>query len=231
MKKEKLKLAIVSLASCEGCQFAILELGQRFFDLFEHYELVEMRLFEDEPDVPLYDICLIEGSAVIEEELETLKKVRKKSKILVALGACAVLGGIPERGNQEIRPLREMVKIDFEIPGCPPVNTEILEALEQLRFGRIPKIPEQTICFECPFFGQDCYLHQKKACLGPIILAGCGAVCLKNNYRCEGCRGPLKDEKKENIRNMLKLLKQISQPREIEHLLQKFGLEDDLFED
>ena len=228
-KTKKKKLAIVSLTSCEGCQSTIIDLGRRFVDLLKRFELAEMPLLEDKPDAPRYDIAVVTGSPLSQKEEEKLRKIRKKARLLVALGTCACLGGIPERGNPKIKPLSRAVKVDLEILGCPPTNSEVLEMLYQLNLGRIPRIPRRPVCFECPLFAENCFLHQNKLCLGPITLAGCGAICPKNNYRCEGCRGPIKDEKKENIKNLTKLLKKIAQPREIKHLLQRFGLEDDLY--
>jgi len=249
-QSKKQKLAIIGLTSCEGCQATILDLGQDFLDLLKKdFELVEMSLLEDEPDVRAYDVCIIEGTAITKQDLERLYKARNKSKILIALGACACLGGIPEIknykdkqkavkyvyqnikkiDNPEIKPLREYVKIDLELPGCPPTGKEILEALKQLAYGRVYKIPKRPVCFDCVLAGTAaCFLQKKELCLGPITITGCNAICTKNNYRCEGCRGPLVS--KNNIKNILKLFKQRANKREIKLLLQKFGVEDDLFE-
>lgn len=248
--KSKLKLAIISLTACEGCQVSVLDLGRKFLDLLKKdFKLVEMSLIEDEPDIKKYDVCIIEGTAITKQDKERLLKARQKSKILIALGACACLGGIPEIknytdkykavkyvyqnirkiDNPEIKPLREFVKIDLEIPGCPPTGPEILEALNQLSRGRIYEIPKRPVCYDCPLATtRDCFLQKNKLCLGPISITGCNAVCPKNNYRCEGCRGPLLDKNRDNIKNILKLFKQRASQREIDLLFQKFGLKDDV---
>ena len=249
--QNKPTLAITSLTACEGCQAVVLDLGAKFLDLIKQdFELVEMSLLEDEPEPKEFDVCIVEGTAISESDKIRLKQVRGKSKILIGLGACACLGGIPEiknytdkhkavkyvyeniKGieNPEIKPLREMVEIDLEIPGCPPTGKEILEALKQLSYGRIYKKSKRPVCFECNLTGtKNCFLKQKQLCLGPITIAGCNAICTKSNYRCEGCRGPLLDEHRENIKNILKLFKKRAKSREIKLLLQKFGVEDDLF--
>lgn len=246
---KKLKLAIISLTACEGCQTTILDLGQKFLDLLKtDYKLAEMSLIEDRPEAKKYDVCLVEGTVVTGQDKIRLQKARKKSKFLIALGACACLGGIPEIknytdklkvvkyvyqnikkiANPEIRPLKEYVKIDLEIPGCPPTAKEILESLKQMAYGRIYKFPQRPICFECPLATtKDCFLQKNQLCLGPVTVAGCEAICLKNNYRCEGCRGLLLDKSRNNIQNILKLFKQRAGQREIALLWQKFGLQDD----
>ncbi|PIP17174.1 MAG: hypothetical protein COX44_01365 [Candidatus Portnoybacteria bacterium CG23_combo_of_CG06-09_8_20_14_all_37_13] len=250
MKTTKQNLAIISLTACEGCQVVILDLGEKFLDLLKkNYELAEMSLIEDEPDKQKYDVCIIEGTAITKQDKERLLKARKKSKILIALGACACLGGIPEIknytdkyqavkyvyqnikkiDNPEIKPLREFVKIDLEIPGCPSTGSEILEALKQLSCGRIYKIPKRPVCYDCPLATTlDCFLQKNELCLGPVSITGCNAVCPRNNYRCEGCRGPLLDKSGNNIKNILKLFKQRAGQREIDLLFQKFGFQDDV---
>ncbi|MFH1392382.1 MAG: hypothetical protein ABIG90_01715 [bacterium] len=250
MKSKKLKLAIIGLTACEGCQVVILDLGEKLLDLLKtNYKLAEMSLIEDEPDLKKYDVCIVEGSAITRQDKKRLLKARKKTKFLIALGACACLGGIPEIknyndkyqavkyvyqdikkiDNPEIKPLREYVKVDLEIPGCPPTGQEILEALKQLAYGRVYKIPQRPVCYDCPLAAtQNCFLQKSQLCLGPIIISGCQAVCTKNNYRCEGCRGPLLDKSRNNIQNILKLFKKRANRREVDLLLQKFGLKDDV---
>ena len=96
----KPKVAIVSLTSCEGCQFALLDLGERFLDFAGKVEMMDFRLIEDEEDAGgKLDIGIVEGNPVTEENLKTLQSLRERSKLLVALGNCAAMGGIPEIKN------------------------------------------------------------------------------------------------------------------------------------
>ena len=101
-EKQKPKIAIVSLTSCEGCQFALLDLGERFLALMKEAEMVDFRLLEDEKDKEeKIDIGIIEGNPITEENIKTLKKLRARSKILAVLGNCAAMGGIPEIKNYQ----------------------------------------------------------------------------------------------------------------------------------
>src|SRR5512135_2213861 len=95
-KAAKPKIAIVSLTSCEGCQFALLDLGQRFLDFAGKVEMMDFRLIEDEEDLGLkLDIGIVEGNPVTKENVKTLLALRKRSKLLVVLGNCAAMGGVP----------------------------------------------------------------------------------------------------------------------------------------
>lgn len=243
MKKKK--IAIVSLTACEGCQIALLDLGKRFFNFLKEVELVDFSLIEEKtfPKGEI-DIVFVEGNPIRDEEIKILKKVRKQAKLLVVMGNCAALGGIPEMknyqgkektirhiyknlkdiANPEIKEIDNFVKVDFTIPGCPINNEEFLKYAKILITGKVPKIPEKPVCSECPFLGNEkCFLRRKEPCLGPIIYAGCGAVCTKNEFPCYGCRGFLPNLKPEGF---LKTLEKMRNKEEIENDLEIFGLKD-----
>ena len=165
--KKKQKVAIVSLTSCEGCQFALLDLGERFLELTKKIEMVDFRLLEDEED-PGYklDIGMVEGDPVTNENFETLKNLRARSKLLVVIGNCAAMGGIPEIKNYQegmntikhvykyvqgirnpkIKEVDNVVKVDFTFSGCPINAEEFLKYLPELLEGKIPTIPDQPVC-------------------------------------------------------------------------------------
>lgn len=248
MKNKKPKIGIFSLTACEGCQITLLDLGEKFFNFLKKVELIDFPLIEEMPfpKKVKIDVAFIEGNPIEKEEIELLKKVRKESKILVALGNCAALGGIPEMKNYqgkertirhiykrlnnvlnpEIKEIDNFVKVDFTIPGCPISAEEFLKYAKDLIKGEIPKISEKPICSECPFQGKEnCFLRKKEPCFGPIILAGCGAVCPKNNFLCYGCRGILKQAKPKGF---LEMLKKFKKPEEIEDNLEIFGIKDDI---
>ncbi|PIR72442.1 MAG: hypothetical protein COU42_01125 [Candidatus Nealsonbacteria bacterium CG10_big_fil_rev_8_21_14_0_10_36_24] len=242
---KKVKVAIVSLTACEGCQIVLLDLGKKFFDFLKKVELVDFGLIEETPfPKGKLGIAFVEGNPITKEDLRVLKKIRKQAKILVVLGNCAALGGIPEMKNYqgkektiryiyktlknivnpEIKEVDNFVKVDFTLPGCPITNTEFLKYAKDLIKGKIPKIPQKPVCSECPFWGKEtCFLRKKEPCLGPITLAGCQAVCAKNNFSCYGCRGPLKNIKPQGF---LKTLEKMRSKEEIEDDLEIFGLKD-----
>ncbi len=99
---KKPKFAIISLTSCEGCQFALLDLGQEFLDVIKNMELAEFRLMEERKLKNKYfDLALVEGNPITKANLELLKEVRKKTKILITLGNCANMGGVPAIRNYQ----------------------------------------------------------------------------------------------------------------------------------
>ncbi len=236
-------MAILSLTCCEGCQVSIFDLGEKFLEFLTKVNIGDFRLTEDLPDVKRYDIAIVEGTPITKEQLRRLKIIRRKSKFLIALGACACVGGPQEikdyrgkknqfmrsvypniRGidNPNIKSLKELVKVDLEIPGCPINKEEFFRILTGLIEGILPQIEQKAVCEECVRRNKMCFLLLGKPCLGPITLAGCGALCPKNNFPCDGCRGPRKDI---NLEAMKKTLKYKSHLREdeIEFILERFG--------
>ncbi|HCP08236.1 MAG TPA: hypothetical protein DIT25_00320 [Candidatus Moranbacteria bacterium] len=251
----KPKVAIVSLTSCEGCQFALLDLGTRFLDFAEKTEMVDFRLLEDEEDLGgKIDIGIVEGTPITEANVKTLMELRERSRFLVVLGNCAAMGGIPEMknyqegantikhvykyvhgiNNPEIREVDNFVKVDFTFPGCPITAEEFLkympmflDACQPGNEAKIPEIPDQPVCVECKAKGNRCLLLDKKPCFGPMIQGGCDAVCPTSNMMCQGCRGI---RPKGNVKAMRATLKTMMTDEEFENTTEIFGLRDDISE-
>lgn len=249
----KPKVAIVSLTSCEGCQFALLDLGARFLDFANQIEMVDFRLLEDEEDAGgKIDIGIVEGNPMTEANVKTLMELRARSKFLVVLGNCAAMGGIPEIknyhegketvkhvykyiqgiNNPEVKEVDNFVKVDFVFPGCP-INAEeflkympeIVELARPAATGEMPKIPDQPVCVECRAKGNRCLLLDKKPCFGPMILGGCDAVCPTSRMMCQGCRGL---RPKGNVKAMRTALKTMMTDAEFENTTEIYGLRDDI---
>ncbi|MFC1630277.1 hypothetical protein ACFL06_01965 [Patescibacteria group bacterium] len=87
--KKKLKVAILAITDCEGCLVQIFNLGKDFLGLLEKIEIADFKLIENLPEPPSYDVVIIEGCPITKEDLQRVKDARKKSKILISLGACA----------------------------------------------------------------------------------------------------------------------------------------------
>ncbi len=245
-KNKKFKVAIVGLTCCEGCEFAILDLGQRFLDLNKYIDLVEFRMIkEDPPKRGPYDICFIEGSAVTKKNLNLLKELRRVSKMLIVLGNCAHTGGVHRmknwvgrmkalgmvydkpRGidNEVILPIPEIVKVDFTIPTCPINGEEFLRIFKQILAGKKPQIPQNPVCYECQINGYECLLQKCELCSGPITLGGCNAVCLKSKQPCWGCRGLLEEPDVDKfVKNCFLNCHPVE---EVEEILEVFGVKDD----
>ena len=96
---DRLKLATASLAGCFGCHMSFLDIDERILELVELVEFDRTPL-TDIKTVGDCDIGLIEGGVANAENVEVLREFRKHCKVLVAVGACAVNGGIPAMRNQ-----------------------------------------------------------------------------------------------------------------------------------
>jgi sulfhydrogenase subunit delta len=248
MPNKKPNIAIVSLTCCEGCQVAILDLGERLLELTEKIKIGDFAMIEEQAEPETYDVVFVEGTPITPQNVARVKDLRSRTKLLVTIGACACLGGIAELknyqdkeqrlryvyknfesiANPDIRPVKYYVKVDLEIPGCPINKEEFLWAAKELIAGVIPKIPQRPVCYECQLRRNECLLQKGEPCLGPVILGGCGAPCPSAAYPCDGCRGPLKGAAINNFNNKLKEIYGFSQ-QEIDLIMQRFGMLDDMY--
>jgi len=264
----KLKVAFYWNASCGGCEEAVLDLGEDILKILEHVDIVFWPVAMDfkVSDLEKFadgeiGVSFINGGIRLSEQEYVSKLLRKKSKLVVAFGSCAHLGGIPGLANlwkresifgyyysesqtvvnpegvapstktrvpegeielpefyEVLRPLDQVVEVDYYVPGCPPPPNVVAKALETLVKGELPPkgtvlgASSRALCEECPLnetkpekillkefkrvheFVPDpkkCLLAQGLPCLGPVTRGGCGAQCIKANMPCTGCFGPL----------------------------------------
>lgn len=248
MQKRKLKIAIIGLTSCEGCEFALLDTGKEFLNFLKQVDLAEFRLLEEEFDCnEYYDVCFVEGSPITKENVKILKDAREKSKYLVALGNCAAMGGVHEIKNYhnkkkikeyiygqkssvtnpDIKEIDNIVKVDYKVSGCPINPKEFYKIVYALMRDERVSIPQHPVCFECQARGYECLLQKGEPCLGPIILGGCEAICLKSKMACQGCRGLFAGAQVKIM--MKKLIKEHGQEK-INRITEIFGLRDEIEE-
>lgn len=224
----KPKVGIFGLTSCAGEQIVILNCEDQLLDIVGAIDLIDFEtgMSNNDEESPL-DIALVEGSVVSPRDEEKLKKIRKRSSLLIAIGTCAVWGGIPAMRNEIPReqlkyrvygregsifksipaqPLSSFVNVDFNISGCPMEKNQFVQAVASLLHGDIPLLPKYAICTECKLKENICLLKDKnQPCMGPITLAGCDARCPSLNEACIGCRGPVEEA---NIASEVDILKE-----------------------
>jgi sulfhydrogenase subunit delta len=207
----KPKIAIFDFACCEGCQLQIVNLEEEILSLLGGADVVEWREAMSEKSDE-YDIAIIEGSITRPEDEDRIKMIRSRAKVLIALGACAMIGGINKLKNNfdldEVKKcvygkaaskphlrtgltkaVGEVVQVDYAVPGCPIDRKEFTYIVRSLLMGKKPEIPDYPVCVECKAAGNPCQWQYDQVCLGPIIRAGCGARCPSSGFRCFGCRG------------------------------------------
>jgi len=206
------KLAVWKFASCDGCQLSLLDCEDELLSLVE---ILQISNFPEASKVKIegpYDISLVEGSITTEADVERILEVRKQSKVLITIGACATAGGIQALRNfaslddylqlvyanpEYISSLATStaislhVDVDYELQGCPINKYQLLEVLTSFIRGKRPAISSSSVCNECKRIGNVCVtVAYGIPCLGPVTHAGCGALCPSYRRGCYGCYGP-----------------------------------------
>jgi coenzyme F420-reducing hydrogenase gamma subunit len=209
---KKAKLAVWKFASCDGCQLSLLDCEDELLALADTVDIANFPEASRAIVKGPYDVSLVEGSVTTQHDADRLQEVRRSSKVLVTIGACATAGGIQALKNfAEIReyisivyarpeyirtlatstPISAHVKVDFELRGCPVNKYQLIEVLNALLNGRRPVTPAHSVCVECKLRGNVCVMvAHGTPCLGPVVHAGCGALCPSYHRGCYGCFGP-----------------------------------------
>jgi coenzyme F420-reducing hydrogenase gamma subunit len=210
----KPRLGVFKFASCDGCQLSLLDCED---ELLAVAGAVDVAYFFEATRRPLegeFDLVLVEGSISLPEQLEQIKEVRKRSKFLITIGACATAGGIQSLRNwgrtaeflqavyarpeyiqtlDTSTPIADHVPVDFELRGCPINKHQLLEVISAFLAGRRPGIGNHAVCVDCKRAGIVCVMVARGTpCLGPVTHAGCGAICAAYDRGCYGCYGPAK---------------------------------------
>jgi F420-non-reducing hydrogenase small subunit len=263
---EKPKVAFYWCASCGGCEEAVVDLGEAILEIVSAVDIVFWPValdFKRRDVEALSDrsiaITFLNGAIRTSEQLVMARLLRRKSRLLVALGSCSHLGGVPGLANlfekqnifeevyelspstinpagsrpeehysengdtldlpsfhNSVRPLNQVVNVDYYVPGCPPTPRMFRSAVETLLGSELPAkgsvlAPDHALCEECPrkdskpenvtlaqfkrpqellIDEQLCLLAQGVVCMGPATRAGCEAPCVHGNMPCTGCCGP-----------------------------------------
>ena len=236
----KPKVAFFDFTCCEGCQLDTLNLtGEELVDLLNAVDIVNFREVKTERENN-YDIAFVEGSISRESEIPRLQQIRDYAKVVVALGACACIGGINCLKNHlpmdealrmvyvedakyydtiPARPIDAVIPVDFYVRGCPINTAEFLKVVKALLLGKKPEIPSYPVCVECKMAGNVCVFEKGITCLGPVIRAGCNAICVSSGRYCWGCRGLVDDP---NIASQKDILEKYGLT--VEQVIEKFKI-------
>ncbi|MFQ5583667.1 MAG: oxidoreductase [Calditrichia bacterium] len=210
--KRKPKLAVWKFASCDGCQLSLLDCEDELLSVVGAVDIAYFLEASREVIKGPYDVSLVEGSITTPHDAERIHQVRRISKQLITIGACATAGGIQALRNfanvndfisqvyatpqyidtlKKSTPINEHVRVDFELRGCPINKHQLLEVLNAFLNNRRPNIPVHSVCAECKQRGNVCVMvSQGIPCLGPVTQAGCGAICPAYQRGCYSCFGP-----------------------------------------
>lgn len=149
---KKLKVGWFSFSCCEDSTIIFTELlNDRWEDWIKILEFRHARVLQSNNTLSDIDVAFVEGAIANKHDREKLLEIRKNSKRLVAIGSCACTG-IPscQRNNfdedtkksiqylldrygyeQKVLPLKEIVKVDDEVPGCPMAEQTFLKVLDK----------------------------------------------------------------------------------------------------
>lgn len=219
---QKPRIAVFDFTGCEGCELQLANKEDTLLDFLSLIEVVNFReISSDKSDS--YDIALIEGSISRDDEIERLKLIRERAKVLVALGTCACFGGVNSLKNQftikdvvkevygkdkvetnKVEKVSDIVTVDLQIPGCPVSKAEVEKIIVNVVLGAEIMIPRYPVCMECRQNLNTCVIDLGKICLGPVTRAGCGAICTTGKVGCLGCRGPADDANFESLLDILR---------------------------
>jgi coenzyme F420-reducing hydrogenase gamma subunit len=210
--RRKPKLAVWKFASCDGCQLSLLDCEDELLRLAGEVEIAYFLEASRATVRGPYDLSLVEGSITTPDDAERIQRVRRASRHLVTIGACATAGGIQAlrdfadvqefiaivyarpayiRTLDQSTPIAAHVPVDFELRGCPIDRHQLLEVLTAFLHRRRPNVPAYSVCLECKRRGTVCVMvAQGTPCLGPVTQAGCGAICPAYDRGCYACFGP-----------------------------------------
>jgi len=211
-KKRKPRLGVWKFASCDGCQLTMLDCED---ELLAIVDAIDIAYFPEATRGEIkgtYDLSLVEGSITTPHDVERIQDVRRRSRALITIGACATSGGVQALRNfsdvtdylsvvyarpdyietlATSTPIADHVAVDFELRGCPISKHQLVEVISAFLAGRRPVTPAHSVCMECKLKGNVCVMVAHGApCLGPATHAGCGAICPSYDRGCYGCYGP-----------------------------------------
>jgi coenzyme F420-reducing hydrogenase gamma subunit len=209
---DRIRLAVWKFASCDGCQLTLLDCEDELLAVADAVDVAYFPEASSRMAPGPYDLSLVEGSITTPHDAERIREVRRISRALVTIGACATAGGIQAlrngRDHAELlrvvyarpeyldtlatsTPIAAHVKVDFELRGCPIDKRQLLDVITAYVHGRQPGVPTHATCLECKMRGTVCVLVARgEPCLGPVTHDGCGALCPSYARPCYGCFGP-----------------------------------------
>jgi len=158
------RLATVWLDGCSGCHMSLLDIDEALLPLAGKVDVVYGPLVDAQEFPKAVDVTVVEGAVSSNEDLEKVRLLRSRSKLVVALGDCAVTSNVPAMRNhipvkkllegiygtapsdgvptllKHAVPVHDAIKVDLHVPGCPPPASVIAFVLGELLEGRVPDL-------------------------------------------------------------------------------------------
>lgn len=216
------RVVVIGLASCFGCQINITNIERHLMDVLGQIDLGYWQLTSSVPMPDEFDVAVIEGAVTTEEAAETVRRARERAGSVIAIGSCAVTGGIPGMASGDLaghvevvygdaapdacgdllapRPVSDVIDVDAEVRCCPIDPFEFVRVLDGVLYGSNRLPATSALCGECSRNEKGCFYRQGVMCLGLVTRAGCGAKCPALGRPCNGCAGLSPDSNVEAAR-------------------------------
>lgn len=221
-KNDKLQVAFYWAASCGGCEIAVLDIDEKILDVVEAADILFWPVAMDfkYKDVEAMndnhiDVCFFNGAIRTEEQKDIAELLRKKSKILVAFGACAVNGGIPGLANvanrEEIFEVAYLDNASIENPKkvVPKTRVKVKEGTLTLpRFFDSVNTLDQTVDVDYYLPGCPPTPDQIMTAVGAIVenkLPPKGSVIGEMKSVCDECRFEKSEKKIKEIKRIYEI--------------------------
>jgi len=203
-----IRFAVLQLSGCAGCEVSLLN-AEEWVD---RHKLVYMPLVISAYDVPEVDVLLVSGGVRTDEDLYNLRRAARQARQVVAVGTCAISGGVVNLGDRDevrelflaqverhhvprllprCRPVDAVVTVDRYLPGCPPTPELFMAVLFDPPDFKTSKI----VCHECgrkklkELRPTHLLGFQQGEVLPDICLINQGYLCVGSSTR-GGCRAP-----------------------------------------
>lgn len=205
------RVVVLSLASDFGCQLQMTNIEDQLLDVLGRFELTYWQLASSMHMPEEFDVAIVEGAVTMPEHVDLLKRVRGTAAIVIAVGACAMNGGIAALAAAEVaasradvygedapafclnalppRGVLSVIDVDYLVPGCPIDSAEYLDVLSHALLGMRDHTPIEPMCASCKINENICFFESDEICLGVVTRTGCGARCITLGRPCTGCRG------------------------------------------
>lgn len=220
------RVVVVVLASDFGCQVQMTNMEDHLLDVLGTFELSYWQLASSGHMPAEYDVAIVEGAVTTGGHVSLLEQVRAVASTVIAIGSCAITGGVPglaARGDFAGRarsvygdtlpavadgrispmPIGAVIDVDYHVPGCPIEPGEFLAVLRRAFMGLANRPPREPLCAACKIAENGCFYEDGVVCLGLVTRTGCEARCVSLGRPCSGCRGIAEDANLAAAREVL----------------------------